>query len=434
MFTLKMAGLLVGGSLLASRPATAQTQVATPKMAGYLIANQGDTLRGQLTAPRLATRHGVILYAPVQAARHFGVQELRAVRLSNGRYLVRRVLATGHNSGTGASDSATVLVEPIVAGAATLYRYDTAPDRQQAGAASEAVQYFVGLGSLAQLQPATQPALLAALLKDCPNAVSTIPQTSLAEDQLAEVVLHYNRLCHPEVATHDYRLAKNANTWQALVSLRVGGQHGQLYYDAANQLGRPEAQATTTVAVGVELRFATRGPWSIGGGLNYARLRSEATQVQLARLGTANAGQPLTLPSSVAVHLLQVPVLARYTLGRGLLQPYLAAGPMLGFYINNKTTLATTTFTNVSSPTAFNREDVAEVPIKGEALHLVVSGSVRAGLRVKTSSRFSPLLEAQYSAGRDSSFNPGLATSAGTPTDSGDLHYRSLSLVAGVEF
>ena len=440
MLTLKTTALVAGGLLVSAGPAMAQTLAAAPKPVSYLVTAQGDTLRGQVVAPRLATRQGVTLHAAAPAAQHFEVRELRAVQLADGRYLVRRALAAGRNASTGVVDSLAVLLQPLVAGAAILYRYDAAPDAQSQAAdeASGAPQYFIELDSrnLVRLRPATYRTTLAALFKDCPALTDAVLRTTLAPDKLADLVLRYNTLCHAGQPVRDYRAPQVANPLRLLVSLRAGGQQGKLFYEHGGPLAQASAQATTAAVVGLELRLANAGPWSVSSGVQYLWLRNETAPGQPARLGTTNAGQPLTLPAAVSVQQLQVPVLLRYTLGRRLLQPYLAAGPTFGFYFNNRTRFSYTTLTYVGGSPAYYREDVVEeaVPQSGGSKHLVVGASLRVGLRLNSSTRFAPLLEAQYNAGRDSSYNPGLSTTMGAAADLGDLKYQSFGLLLGVEF
>jgi hypothetical protein len=189
-------------------------------------------------------------------------------------------------------------------------------------------------------------------------------------------------------------------------------------------------------AYGLELRLAYQGPWSLIAGVHYYRLRSEATQVQTAQLGTTNTGQLLSLPASVEVQSLQAPVLVRYTFGHAPLRPYLAAGPMFGMYISNQTTLSYTTLTRVGNTTTPYRNDVVTEAVQNpKSTSPTVSGIVRLGVQFKATARISPLLEAQYSAGSDSEMNPGVQSNfLGSSENLGHLHYRAFSLMAGLEF
>jgi hypothetical protein len=110
---------------------------------------------------------------------------------------------------------------------------------------------------------------------------------------------------------------------------------------------------------------------------------------------------------------------------------------MVGMFLNNHTTLSYTTLTYVGGDAyRYFREDVIIADAKPtERAHRVISGAIRVGLEIKTKTRLSPLIELQYSIGRDSDNNPGLRqTMIGTKENIGHLHYKALGFSAGVEF
>ncbi|MGI4883475.1 MAG: outer membrane beta-barrel protein [Janthinobacterium lividum] len=442
MVTNKLSTFLIAGALGALQPALVTAQSNTRNLPGYVVTAAGDTLRGMLTVPRFATDQGLTLLpdnAP-SAARKFSVQTVRAFGWPDGRCFVKRSLASGRNAETGAVDSVAVLLQRLVGGAANFYRYDvdmTLHRGQAEYTQSETVQYFITVAGsgLAPVRPASYVAALSAVFKDCPAVVAAVPRTSFNERNIGDLVLRYNALCHAAVPAHDYRLPEAPSTVRLLVSLRAGAQRGKLFYPSSDYLTSANGQATVLPAFGVELRLAYQGPWSLVAGVHYARLRSEATQTQPAQLGTTNAGQLLSLPASVEVQSLQAPVLLRYTLGRGLVRPYLAAGPVFGMYTSNQTTLSYTTLTRTGGTTTPYRNDVVTAPIQNtKSKSPTVSGALRLGVQFKTKARVSPLLEAQYSAGSDSERNPGLpVTTGGITEDLGQLHYQAFSLMAGLE-
>jgi hypothetical protein len=225
---------------------------------------------------------------------------------------------------------------------------------------------------------------------------------------------------------------------QLLLSLRAGVQQGKLFYTFSDYLVEANAQPATLPIYALELRLANKGPWSLITGVHYANMRSEATKLQPAQLGTTNTGEVLRLPFRVEVQSLQAPILLRYTLGHHVpFRPYVAAGPQLGLYRRNQTVLSYTTLTAVGSSTATPyRNDVVTLPVQNpKTPSPTLSGVVRLGLQFKTKSRFSPLLEAQYSIGRDGENNPGLPLNAlGLTEQLGRLHYRAFSLLIGAEF
>ncbi|MGI4735364.1 MAG: hypothetical protein ACRYG7_09315 [Janthinobacterium lividum] len=411
-------------------------------MPGYLVRTQGDTVRGLLRVPRYVTDEGLRFRPKADAPlQKITARELRAFGLQDGRRFVKRMLPVRRNAETGVVDSAAVLLQQLVAGYASFYRYDVDVARHRSEAEytqSETVQYFIEAGSknLVQVRRAAQQVTLAVVFQDCPAVVAAVRHTLFDEYKLSNLVLRYDRECHANAPVYDYRLPEPVSTVQVLVSARVGMQRSTLFYPSSYYLPKLESQSATQPIFGLELRLAYAGPWSLIVGVNYARLRSTATLVQPAQLGTINAGQFLNLPISVEAQSLQAPVLVRYTVGHGLLRPYVAAGPMFGMYITNQTTLSNTTLTYVGGNTTYYRTDVTTTPVQNpRSTSPTVSGVVRLGLQFKTKTRFSPLLEAQYSAGSDSENNPGvLNTYGGEVENLGRLHYQAVSLLAGLEF
>jgi hypothetical protein len=425
--------------LLAAQPLLVTAQKAPHGLPGYVVKVNGDTLRGLLEVPRLVTTNGLLFRATEPApAQKFTVEEVRAFGFQNGHRFVRRTMAVRRNAETGVVDSATVFLQQLVAGYANFYRYDAPRRPSQDDDPVEATQYFLGVenSGLVQVRRATQQVALAAVFKDCPAVVAAVPRTLFDEYRLGSLVLRYNTECHAATPAHDHRLPEAPSTVQVLVSLRAGVQRGQLFYPSSDYLTLATAQATVLPAYGLELRLAYQGPWSLIAGVHYYRLRSEATQVQTAQLGTTNTGQLLSLPASVEVQSLQAPVLVRYTFGHAPLRPYLAAGPMFGMYISNQTTLSYTTLTRVGNTTTPYRNDVVTEAVQNpKSTSPTVSGIVRLGVQFKATARISPLLEAQYSAGSDSEMNPGVQSNfLGSSENLGHLHYRAFSLMAGLEF
>jgi hypothetical protein len=438
----QLSTLLVVGFFTAIQPTCVSAQATPHDMPGYLVRTQGDTIRGLLHVPRYVTDEGLSFRPTNDApAQKVSARELRAFGLQDGRRFVKRMLPVRRNAETGLVDSAAVLLQQLVVGYASFYRYDIDVARHRNEAEytqSETVQYFIEAGSknLVQVRRATQHATLAAVFQDCPAVVADVPRTLFDEYKLSNLVLRYDRECHADAPVHDYRLPEPVSTVQVLVSARAGIQRSTLFYPSSDYLPKSESQAAAQPIFGLELRLAYAGPWSLIVGVNYARMRSTATLVQPAQLGSTNAGQYLNLPITAEAQILQAPVLVRYTVGHGLLRPYVAAGPMFGMYITNHTTLSYSTLTYVGGNTTYYRTDVTTAPVQNpRATSPTVSGVVRLGMQFKTKTRLSPLLEAQYSAGSDSENNPGVQKTYGGELENlGRLHYQGFSLLAGLEF
>jgi hypothetical protein len=196
-----------------------------------------------------------------------------------------------------------------------------------------------------------------------------------------------------------------------------------------------DPQYSTLPSYSLELRLANKNAWSLVSGVNYSKMRTEVTTTKQAQLGTINAGQLLALPASMEVTSLQFPVLLRYTLGHSVLRPYLSAGPMIGIFTNNRTTLSYTTLTYLGGNANEYRNDVVTLAAKTqEKINYTFSGTARLGLQLKTKSRISPLIEVQYSRGRNTDQYFGVQQSAAGLETLGNLRYDSLGFMAGLEF
>ncbi|HEX8426475.1 MAG TPA: outer membrane beta-barrel protein [Hymenobacter sp.] len=398
---------------------------------------QGDTLRGVLDVPRLVSDQGLQFRPDKQAAaKTLTIKDLKAFGLEDGRRFVKRTITTGRNSQTGGIDSAVVFVQQQIAGTVNFYRYEHSPlnNRTQAGSsANEPVQYFIDSGSrsLIRLSSRTYQSTFSVLFKDCQTVVEEVARTAFREKSLGDLVLRYNTQCpNSTTVAHDYRVAEKPSTTHLLFSGRGSVQSGNLWYTSSPDLARKDSRMPTGAAFGVEVRLANDGPWSLSSGLHYAQLHRETNRTRNGFAGTVNANESIVVPASVQVQSVQVPLLVRYTLGHSMLRPYLAAGVLYGQYLNNKTMLPYLKITNEGGTNSSYRTDVVvEHTNKLDNAHFTIASVVRLGLQIKTSARFSPLLEIQYSAGRDSDLNSGFSG-----TDLGDLHYQTLGFTAGLEF
>jgi hypothetical protein len=433
--------VLLINSIIISCPIISFGQALTTKAAGYVITSGGDTLRGTLTVPRFVTDEGITLYQANQGApTTYTVQDLRAFGLEDGRRFVKRHIPSNLNPASGLVDSTTVFFQHLIAGKVNFYRYDFNVARHNGGqqyAPSETVQYFINIDNSTPVgvQRRSHQAVLAAIYKDCPEVVKLVPRTTFTERSLGNLALRYDTLCQTSTKAYDYRLPEQPNTIRLLVSLRAGLQNSQPSYRSSDYFTDGDATYSSLPAYAVELRLVNKNAWSIISGVQYSGMRTRIDKVKLAQLGTTNTGQSLALPASVEVKSLQVPILLRYTLGKHAMQPYLAAGPQIGMFTDNRTTLSYTTLTYVSSSNAYRNDVVTATSPTRQKTNPTLSGVVRAGLQIKTSKRVSPLFEIQYSKGRNRDNYAGVQhTITGQLETIGPMYYQAFSATAGLEF
>jgi hypothetical protein len=428
-------------SILITCPMVSLGQKVADKAAGYIITSGGDTLRGTLTIPRFVTDEGITLYQANQGAGNkYTVKDVRAFGLQDGRRFVKLYIPSSLNPESGRVDSTTVFFQHLIAGKVNFYRYDFNVARHNEGqphVPSETVQYFISIDNSTPIgvQRRSYQPVLAAIYKDCPAVVRLVPRTTFTERALGNLALHYDTLCQTTTKAYDYRLPEEPNTIRLLVSLRAGLQYSQLTYRSSDYFIGGDATYSTLPAYAVELRLVNKNAWSIIAGVQHSSMRTRVNKYQQAQLGTTNAGQSLVLPASVEIKSWQVPILVRYTLGNHIVQPYLAIGPQFGMFTNNVTTLSYTTLTYVSSSNSYRNDVITATPPTRQEKNPTLSGVVRAGLQLKASKRVSPLLEIQYSKGRNQDNYYGVRrTINGQLELIGPMYYQAFSATAGLEF
>ncbi|MCI1189402.1 PorT family protein [Hymenobacter sp. DH14] len=430
MLKILASGALVG-ALLAVSTQEARAQVEEHHAAGYVVNARGDTLRGWLDVPRFATEHGIHFSATEGGpAQKLTTQQVRAFGLQDGRQLVRRAIPNGAGANGQAPDSATVFVQQVVMGAASLYRYDFGPANPglRLVEPGETVLFFVSTSgrTLVPLRRASYPAVLGALLKDCPAVANEARTVRFAEAALADLCLRYNTQCHAGTPSRDQRARPDpANPSRLRLSLRAGAQRSLVYLSESEEFERSHTVAGTSPLLSAELRWGRlRSAWSLALGLQYATQKSTTTHTAAAYAGTTNAGEILDIGSSLRLHSLQLPYVVYYAFGRGPVQPYLGVGASLGVNWGAEFASRALAFTPVA-PYSF-RQDVATTTTKSEGLQLSYGGLARAGVRLPRVAGVGPLLELHYAYGQHHQQRPVLG--AGNPTS------QTWGLSLGLEF
>ena len=335
MFKIYPSAALLAALLLGS-VGHAAAQVEERNAPGYVVKAPGDTLRGWLDVPRFATERGIRLATTDGGpAQKLTPPEVAAFGLLDGRRLVRRAIPNGTGPGGQPADSATIFVQQVVLGAASLYRYDFSPANPglRLAEAGETTLFFVSTGrALVPLRRASYPAVLGALLKDCPAVAAEARTVRFAEGALADLCLRYNVQCHAATPFRDQRARPDpANPSRLRLSLRAGAQRSLLYLNEDDGFARSHSVAGTGPLLSAELRWGRlRSAWSLALGLQYGSQKSTADYPTPAYAGTTNAGEMLNVGPSLRLHSLQVPYLVYYAFGRGAVQPYLGAGASLG--------------------------------------------------------------------------------------------------------
>ncbi|WP_426061105.1 hypothetical protein [Hymenobacter sp. B1770] len=429
----KLVTLLVALLVLVAVPERAYAQADVRASAGFVVDSKGDTLRGWLDVPRFVTDYGIRFATTEQGAKQrMGVADVRAFGLNDDRRFVRRTIPWGGGD-AGYPDSATIFVQELVAGPASLYRYNHKPASQRlapnASVQSE-TQYFARVGSspLVALRRISYGAALGALLKDCPTVAQEAAQAVYSENALAELLLRYNSTCHAAAFFRDQRLQESRSPLRVHLSVRGGLQSSLLYYTQSAQFERRQAVSGSGTIWGGEARIGQpTSAWSMGLGVMYSTHRSTATYIEPAYLGTTNAGEPLDLSSNVKLQVVQLPIMMYYTLGHGLWQPYAALGVVPGSTQYTELELRYVKLTRVAEPAGsapIYRQDVYMETTNANQVQLTIGGAARVGMRLALASRLAPLMEVNYGFGYHRHSMVGY----------GEMPYRTWSVTTGLEF
>jgi hypothetical protein len=407
----------------------ATAQVEERNAPGYVVKTPGDTLRGWLDVPRFATERGIRFSATEgRPGQPLTTRDIRAFGLHDGRQLVRRTIPNGTGPSGQPADSATIFVQQVVLGAASLYRYDFSPTNPglRVAEAGETTLFFVSTGrALVPLRRASYPAVLGALLKDCPAVSDEARTVRFAEAALADLCLRYNAQCHAGIPFRDQRARPDpTNPARLRLSLRAGAQRSLLYLSEGDGFERSHAVAGFGPLLSAELRWGRlRSAWSLALGLQYMPQKSTASYPTAAYAGTTNSGEMLDIGPSLQLHSLQVPYVVYYTFGRTAVQLYVGAGASLGVNWGAEFTSRALAFTQVN-PYTF-RQDVAATTTKGNGPQVSYGGLARAGVRLPPVAGMVPLLELQYGYGQH---HQRPAIGAGNPTA------QTWGLSLGLEF
>ena len=277
-----------------------------------MVTMAGDTLRGRI---QQVGKHynKVRLRRPGMPPADFGAAEITSYGSAGGPIAVSRKV--------GAHGQPQFLV-PLVVGTVRLF----------GGENDHAEKRFylqpVDSATVVEVPPLTAQLTLARVLAGCPalefgsdRLRNRYPYTTAG---MSALVLAYNRCRQPQQPSS---LAKRDNGLRASFGLKAGINTSGF---ALSPYSYGSAHTGTTgYQGGFTLNVAAHTHFSVQFEAVYIALRSE--------YNTEGTGTDL-LTTHIRYSQIQVPILLRYTLGHGTLQPYLNAGPSAGFNFGNSST------------------------------------------------------------------------------------------------
>ena len=394
---------------------------------GYIIPLQGDTVRGFVEPlARFVTAQGIgFRTAASTPSQRYQPEQLRGFGLAGGKsYVTRPVLL-------GTRDTLRVFLEHLIAGGANLYRLDYEIQRAVDPMSLQRYNttfYYIDLNGTMPLllQEETYRGMLKNVFSACP-AVSAKPISRFDQPHLVEAVLRYNEQCQTSRPTRDLRPPVNEEDRSRVVlSLRVGAGLNTLSYDQNATLDVKQAEATSGLAAALQVRLATKHAFSVESGVQYAHKETNFSQTSTVPTGFRNAGEQLTLTSRMEFTSIQAPLVLRYTVGRGRLQPYLFGGALIGGHLARQTMvgLPATVYTppTGTGPGVIDQRQESRSEA-GRSFAVALGGHFGAGILLGKGRR-APLLEIYYDMGREI-FEKAYM---------GAVQYRTLSVMLGMEF
>lgn len=390
---------------------------------GYVVNERGDTLRGTIQSSRVISENGiqfkptgspeVVEYLPTQI-RAFGLDDRR-------RFLVRRLSVPRRSYAQDpVRDTTTVKVflQQLTTGAANLYRLDFEGN----------TRFLVAMptSGLVNLEAVNFRIVLQTLFGSCPAAAARISRTRLDENSLTDLVLNY-ATCTPQPPTSDLRRQQAPEeVYHAHFALQGGYMSSHLYYPKSRALQAGAMEHSGGWVAGMSLYLRNQGPLAFGIEAQYAERNTTGNEKYTVSSFYANADEQFTLQRHIDVKTLLFPMVVHYTLGKSSLQPYVSAGPVVGFSFGNKTWYEDTYFLTPPStfPATLPTELIKRVDVLGleDQVNFIAGGQVSAGVRPRVGKQ-SFILEASYGLGREVS-----------STSPGPLHFKSSMVRVGVEF
>lgn len=301
---------------------------------GYILSLNGDTVRGEVDARSGHRMASLCVFRPAAGAPQvqYAPDALRGYGLLAGaRYESCSLPAT-------ANTLPLLLLQVLAQGSATLYTYNDEASRTRyffrkgsSGAVTELVQKTENIhGTSGVVEERTYPfrQVLSQAFADCFAVQPLLPKAELAESKLVAIFDRYNT-CNSAAPVARPSLVRKATVHFGLV---LGVQQGGSTLD---DLGEVSLKSDLRSVVGVGMLFH---PATFNEKLAF---RVEALyQVQLLkgnylRTNIGGASLSSTREADIMLKTLRIPLMLRYNLLLGRVQPYLQAGAMVSVLLDS---------------------------------------------------------------------------------------------------
>ncbi|MDO7848176.1 porin family protein [Hymenobacter sp. M29] len=309
-----MRSLLLFPLLLASSVGFAQ-QIQP----NYVVTTTGDTLRGQV---QQVGRHfsRVRLHRPGQSPAEYSASEITS--FGSGKEPERVSRADGPHSQPR-------FVQPLVTGYVSLFGGENEQQEKR---------YYLQVPDstyLIEVAPTTNQLTLARNLVGCAtfdfgsNAFQA--RYPYSTTGLTKLVMDYNRCKQPQLPS---RVVKHSTGVQLHAGLKAG--LNILNCDLAPETLKSTIHNNVGFQGGFIVNMATRTPFSVQAEVLYLSYRSEYGPAEATGYNSGIASN--TISATLKFSQIQIPLLLRYTVGRGVLRPFANAGFVFGNNLSNKST------------------------------------------------------------------------------------------------
>lgn len=337
--------------------------LAQKSQQNYLVKSTGDTLRGRIQ--QVGQHHSKVrLYQKGALPLEFGAVEATSYGSSTG------VIAVSKQVGAHGQQQFMV---PLVAGLVSLFSGENAEQDKRFYLQPADSAYVI------EVSPLTAQLTYARQLPGCPalefgsNKIQDQYRYNAAG--VSALVMAYNKCRQPQQPT---ALVKHKSGARLAVGLKAGVNVSDI--PLSNAPHSASHSGNTGFQGGITFNIASRTHFSVQMEALYVTLRSTYGPFEKA---SYNSGIALnTNLIAVNYNQFQVPLLLRYTIGYGVLRPYVNAGGLYGLNSSNTSSLSYPIASNPPIPLAISKSSFGYAVGGGVAVH-------RAGLPELT-------LEARY--------------------------------------
>ncbi|RSK44281.1 porin family protein [Hymenobacter perfusus] len=286
----------------------------------YLVTASGDTLHGRVLVSEKGVGHVTLKRRNTPSTR-FEAAELLSFGDQKG--VISQTLPVG-------SKKTPQLVTPLVQGPVSLYGGRGADGKKGYFLQSPDSAYLV------QVVPDAAQLTLHRLLPGCPTlefGTTKVQQKyPVNYSGLTRLTMDYNACRHPQESS---KILKRSSGIRAVYGIKAGINASDFEFASEPFPGSSENQIG--YQAGVFLRLFNKSRFSTIVEANYLSLRNTYRSV------TATSSFSQENEAVVDYQQIQIPLLLRYTLGSGIIRPYINAGVLYGHNLRNSSVETRTT-------------------------------------------------------------------------------------------